>query len=98
MKRAGVASTGGIALAFLTSQHHNLHTLLLALGLGGAGMTLMQSFPDLRRAMLLLSLAMVAVSLSSLRHHAAAGRRTLILASAVVTIGLVAWSVLRLGF
>jgi hypothetical protein len=97
MKRTGLASVGAVVLAFLASQHHNLHMLLLAFGLGGAGTSFIQA-PGIRRAMLLLSLGMVAVSLASLRRTAGTGMRGLIIASAAVTLGLVTWSVLRLGF
>jgi len=40
---------------------------------------------------------MVAVSLASLRRTAGTVMRGLIIASAAVTLGLVTWSVLRLG-
>ncbi len=96
MKRGGLASAGAVVLAFLASQHHNLHMLLLTFGLGGAGMSFIQ-VPGVRRAMLLLSLGMVALSLASLRRAAGTGMRALIIASAAVTLGLVTWSVLRLG-
>ena len=96
MKRTGLASVGAVVLAFLASQHHNLHMLLLAFGLGSAGTSFIQA-PGIRRAMLLLSLGMVAVSLASLRRTAGTGVRGLIIASAAVKLGLVTWSVLRLG-
>jgi hypothetical protein len=48
--------------------------------------------------MLLVSLAVVGAGLSSLRHRTSATHRGLVLVSAAVTIGLVAWSVLRFGF
>jgi len=35
MKRESLTSGGGVVLAVLASQHHNLHMLVLALGLGG---------------------------------------------------------------
>jgi hypothetical protein len=97
VKRAGIASAVGVVLAFLASQHHNLHMLLLSLGLGGAGGSLMQGFPGIRRAMLIVSLVIVAASLVSLRR-AGTGHRTLVVVSAVVTTALIAWSVLRIGF
>lgn len=37
MAKEGVTSIVAIVLAFLTSQHHTLHMLLLTIGLGGAG-------------------------------------------------------------
>jgi len=98
MRRGTLASTLAVVLAFLAGQHHNVHVLLLAFGLGGAGVSLMEAFPGIRRAMLLLSVGMVAVSLTSLRRPAGSAMRALILASVALTLGLVAWSVLRLGF
>ncbi len=69
MKREGITSIGAVVLAFLAGQHHNLHTLLLALGLGSAGMTFIQAYPVIRGGMLLLSLGMVVLNVRSLRRR-----------------------------
>ena len=61
MRREWLLSIGAMVLAFLASQHHNLHMLLLSFGLGGAGMSFLTAVPSVRRAMLIMSLAMIAV-------------------------------------
>ena len=45
MRKEGILSVGAVVLAFLASQHHTLHMLLLAIGVGGAGMSFMTTFP-----------------------------------------------------
>jgi len=98
VKKEGVASIGGIALAFLASQHHNLHMVLLTLGLGGSGMTFMQVYPGLRRGMLLASLTLVAVNLRSLqRHSATSAMRAVVVGSSALTVGVIVWSLIRFG-
>jgi hypothetical protein len=98
VRPAGISSAAGVVFAFLASQHHNLHMLLGSLGLGGAGLSLTQNFPGIRRAMLLVSLTMVAAGLFTLRRRAGATHRVFVLTSTALTIGLVAWSVVRFGF
>jgi hypothetical protein len=98
MRREGTTSFGALVLAFLTSQHHNLHMVLLTFGLGGSGMTFMQVYPSVRRGMMVLSLAAVAMNLSSLRRRPAPPSiRVLIVGSSVLTVGVIAWSLLRFG-
>ena len=96
--RERVLSIGAMVLAFLASQHHTLHMLLLAAGLGGASMSLMTAFPLVRRVMLVMTLVMVVVMAYQMR---AAKRpksvRVMNAASIVVTLGLVAWSVAQFG-
>jgi ubiquinone/menaquinone biosynthesis C-methylase UbiE len=58
MRREWLLSVGAVALAFLGSQHHNIMMVLVALGLGSAGMNLMTELPFVRLAMLALSLVM----------------------------------------
>lgn len=99
MKREGVTSMGGALLALLASQHHNLHMLIMAFGLGGAGMTFMQAYPGIRRVMLLMSAVMVGVNIISLRRRPQTPRmRTLVLVFTVLTVVLVVWSVLQFGW
>lgn len=98
MKKQGVASIGGMVLAFLAGQHHNLHMALLALGVGGSGLTFMQVYPGLRRGLLVLSLAVVAVNLRSVqRGPMTVPMRALVLVTSGLTLGFVAWSLIRFG-
>jgi hypothetical protein len=99
MRKEGVISIIAVVVAFLASQHHNLHMLLLAIGLSGAGMSFMAAAPLVRRAMLSMSLAMVAVIGYQVRDakRPRAVRVTGVV-SIVVTLGLVVWSVARFGF
>jgi len=91
-------SIGAVGLAFLASQHHALHMLLLALGLGGAGTSLMTAVPLARRAMLLMSLAMVVFTAYQLRDTTRPRSMRLLGAlSIVATIALMAWSLAMFG-
>jgi len=92
------ASIAAVALAFLASQHHNLHMLLLAFGLGAAGMQFMTAVPALRDAMLGMSLAMVGVIAYQIRDtRRPASTRVMGVISIFATLGLSAWSVARFG-
>ena len=92
------ASIGAVALAFLASQHHNLHMLLLAFGLGEAGMQFMTAAPAVREVMLGMSLAMVGVIAYQIRDsRRPKSTRIMGVISIVVTLGLLAWSVARFG-
>ncbi|MDA1000708.1 MAG: hypothetical protein O2807_09395 [bacterium] len=95
---SSIGSIGAVLLAFLGSQHHTLHMLLLAAGLGGAGTSLMTAFPLLRRAMLLMSLVIAGVLAYRMRD-AGCPRSMRILngVSILLTIGIVAWSVAQFG-
>ncbi len=98
MKRARLTSVGGAVLALLASQHHNLHMLILAFGLGGAGMTFMQAYPGIRRVMLLVSMGMVALNVLSLRHTSMTpAMRVLVGGFTLLTLGLIVWSLLQFG-
>jgi hypothetical protein len=93
-------SIGAMVLAFLTSQHHNLHMLMLSFGIGGAWSSLMIEVPLLRRVMLLLSLAMVAGIGYQMRRNGkrSRSRRLTGAISIIVTIGLTVWSFMQFGF
>jgi hypothetical protein len=95
---SSVGSIGAVLLAFLASQHHTLHMLLLAAGLGGTGTGLMTAFPLLRRAMLLMSL-LIAGGLAYRMRDAGCPRSMRILngVSILLTIGIVMWSVTQFG-
>jgi hypothetical protein len=98
--RSGRASSlAAVALAFLASQHHNLHMFLLTVGLGGAAMRFMTVAPLVRDAMLGTSLAMVAAIGYQIRDaRRPASTRVLGAISIVATLGLSAWSITRFGF
>jgi hypothetical protein len=99
MRRDWLISTGAMVLAFLTGQHHNLHMLMMAFGLGGAGSSILIEYPLIRSAMLLLSLAMVAVIGVRIRDSKRPrSMRIMGAISIVVTLGLTAWSALQFGF
>lgn len=98
MKREGLTSIGAVVLALLTSQHHTLHMMLFAVGLGGAGMSFMTMFPVVRRVMLLMSLAMVGLMLYRGRDaKRPISMRITMGMSILVTLGLVVWSVTQFG-
>ena len=93
-----VASIAAVALAFLASQHHNLHMLLLAFGLGEAGMQFMAAVPVVRDAMLGMSLAMVGVIAYQIRDsRRPASTRVMGVIAIIATLGLAAWSIARFG-
>jgi len=93
-----VASIGAVALALLASQHHNLHMLLLAFGMGEAAMRFMTAVPLVRDAMLVMSLAMVGVIAYQVRDsRRPKSTRVMGVISILVTLGLLAWSIARFG-
>ena len=98
MQKERLLSIGGMVLAFLASQHHALHMLLLGIGLGGASGSLMTAVPLLRRAMLAMSLVMVVVLGFQFRKtEQPRSLRVTNAVSIVVTLGLLAWSVMKFG-
>jgi len=93
-----IASIGAVVLALLASQHHTLHMLLLAFGLGEAGMQFMTAAPAVRDAMLGMSLVMVGVIAYQIRDsRRPKSTRVMGVISILVTLGLLAWSVARFG-
>lgn len=98
MRRENLTAAGSMALAFLATQHHNLHMLLVAMGMGSAGMGLMTNFPLIRRLMLAVSLVMAGTTLYGLwRHQRPVRMRIAGGVSAAVSLALVAWSVYQFG-
>lgn len=98
MRREWLLSFGAVAFAFLGSQHHNLMMLLVALGLGDAGMSAMTEVPLVRTVMLGLSLVMVAaVGYQIFRPGRPMAMRVTGALSILFTLGLAGWSVLRFG-
>jgi hypothetical protein len=99
MRSEGITSFGAILLAFLATQHHNLHMLLIAIGIGGAGMGFMTMFPVVRQIMLLMSLAMVGLMVyRACDSRRPTSMRILNVVSVLVTLGLAGWSVSQFGF
>ena len=99
VRKEAITSFGAVALAFLASQHHTLHMLLVAVGIGGAGASFMNTFPVVRKVMLLMSLAMVGLmSYRTCDSKRSASMRAMNLVSVVLTLGLVAWSVSQFRF
>ncbi len=98
-RSTGVTSVAAVLLAFLASQHHSLHMLLLTVGIGGAGASFMTMFPLVRRVMLLMSLAMVVLmAYRAISARYSSAMRLLNAGSVVVTLVLVVWSVWQFGF
>lgn len=98
MRSEGITSFGAVFLAFLATQHHNLHMLLIAVGIGGAGMGFMTMFPLVRQIMLLMSLAMVGLMVYRARDsRRPTSMRILNGVSVLVTLGLMGWTVSQFG-
>ncbi len=98
MQRERALSIGAMVLAFLASQHHTLHMLLLAAGPGGASVSVMTAIPLVRRVMLVMSLVIVMVMIYQMRKSKRPKSVRLMSAvSIVVTLGLVGWSVMQFG-
>jgi hypothetical protein len=98
MRKEGVTSVGAVVLAFLASQHHTLHMLLITAGIGSAGMSFMTMFPMVRRVMLLMSLAIVGVIVYQvLDSKRSTSMRIMGGVSILLTPGVLIWSVLQFG-
>lgn len=98
MRRESLTGAGSVLVAFLATQHHNLHMLLMTLGMGSAGMGLMTNFPLIRRLMLVISLIMAVLTLYRLwRQPRPARMRLLGGLSAAFSLVLVLWSVYQFG-
>lgn len=92
-----VAALGAFLAAFVAGSHHSLHMLLLSVGLGGSSLLFS---PGVRRAMLLVSLAMTLVSAwSLLRRPRRSGVETLAVSAALgASLVLLVGSVIRDGW
>jgi hypothetical protein len=98
MRREWLLSFGAMALAFLSTQHHNLMLLLLALGLGDAGMSVMTGVPLVRTVMLVMSLLMAAaIGYRISRPSLPTAMRVAGVLSILFTLGLAGWSALHFG-
>jgi hypothetical protein len=98
MRREWLLSMGAVVLAFAGAQHHNLMMLLLAAGLGNAGMSMMTAMPLVRDAMLTMSVAMAAmIAYRISRPGRPAAMRIAGALSIVFTLGIAGWSILQFG-
>ncbi len=98
MRGESLLSVGAVVFAFLGTQHHNLMMALFAVGLGNAGMNLMTSWPLLRDAMLVMSLAMAAVMAYQIsRPKRPAATRVTGALSILFTLGIAGWSFMHFG-
>ena len=92
-----ITSAGSVVVAFLASQHHSLHMLLM-LGLGSTGTFPMEAYPTIRRIMLLAALTMAGITAYRLvRHRPPLAPRVVNVISIVFTVGLLVWSVNQFG-
>jgi hypothetical protein len=98
MRRKWLLSLGAVALAVLGAQHHNLMMAVLAVGLGGGGMSLMTDMPLVRDTMLAMSLVMVAVIAWQItRPKRPAAVRLVGALSILLTLAIAGWTFLRFG-
>lgn len=101
MKKSEATSVGSVVmavLAFVASQHHTIHMLMMSVGVGTAGITFMRTYPTIRRVMLALSVVMAFVSVvQALRAQGHRRARVVSWVSASLTLGLVVWSVVQYG-
>lgn len=98
MRKENLTAAGSMLLAFLATQHHNLHMLVVALGMGSAGVSFMNNFPLIRRLLLVISLVMAGVTLHGLwRQKRPVRMQVLGGLSAGISLTLVAWSVYQFG-
>jgi hypothetical protein len=96
--KESIISIGSILLAFLASQHHTLHMLLLVFGVGSAEMAFMTTYPLLRRGMLLLALVSAGFTVYQLwRRRQTPFMRVFGGISVALTLGIVIWSILQFG-
>jgi hypothetical protein len=95
-----VTSAGSVALAFLASQHHNLHMLLFMLGLSSAAsMSFLAASPVIRRGMLLMSILMIGLTFYNVMRHKQTGIiRTMSALSIPISFVIIAWTVFQFGF
>ncbi len=93
-RKAQLAAIGSVIVAFLASQHHLIHMLILLVTFGTAGMSFMSAFPLLRRGMMLMSLVMMGITFWQVWHWRQ-NRSMVVLGgiSVALTLGLLLWSI-----
>lgn len=97
MTRSAWASLGAFVVAFLASSHHTLHMALVSIGIGGSSLLF---GPGIRRAMLLVSLAMTALAAWWIlrKKEKGATETAAVVASTAASLALIAWSVTTHGW
>lgn len=95
--RTLLAAAGAFVTAFLAGSHHTLHMLLLGVGLGTSSVFFS---PGLRRAMLVVSLAMTALSAWWLLRQPRRGpvETVAVFAAIGASLAFLAWSVTQHGW
>ncbi len=97
-RKTHLIAVGSVIVAFLASQHHLIHMLILLFTFGTAGMSEIRTFPLLRRGMLLMALVMVGVTLWQMwRWRRKRSMAVLGGVSVALTLGLILWSVAQFG-
>jgi hypothetical protein len=98
MRGSIVSAIVAPVLAFLATQHHLIHMLLITAGLGSAGMSGMMLNTTFRRLMLLVSLTMVGLTLIPLlRGRGMTATRVISAVSVALTLVLVVWTTFSYG-
>jgi len=93
-----LASVGSVALAFLASQHHTLHMLVLSFGVGTAGMSFMTMYPNIRRGMLMIALVTAGFAAYQATRRGRPGWMRIGQAiSATSALLLIIWSLVQFG-
>jgi hypothetical protein len=98
--RAPLAAVGAFFAALVASGHHTIHMALISLGVGAGGFTHLLD-ADLRRAMIVVSLAMTAASawwFLRRKHRRGAAEIVAVVAASAAAVALVLVSVVRDGW
>ena len=94
-----LAAVGAFLAALVASSHHTLHMLLLSLGVG-VGFSALLFNTGARRAMIVVSLAMTALTVawSMRRPHRSTAQMAALAVSVAASIGLLAYTVILHGW
>ena len=93
-----LTSVGSVVLAFLASQHHALHMLILSVGVGTAGMSFMTMYPNIRRGMLVAALTTAVIAAyQATRRGRPLWMRVGQALSATSALLLIIWSLVQFG-
>lgn len=96
--RDTLTAAAPVLLAFLASQHHALHMLILTIGVGTAGIAFMSAYPTVRRVMLGVSLLVAGVAAyRATRPGRPRAMRLTHALSVATTLLLVGWSLNEYG-
>jgi hypothetical protein len=81
-------ATVPLVLAVTATQHHTLHMLILAFGVGAGGMSFLDVYPAIRRVMLIVSLGAAGVAgYRAIRHARSRALNTLSVATTLLLVG-----------